>query len=506
MVSTRRAIGALCLLLCSCTTAQTILATCDELGEAIIVNDAGSMEFQMDENFECTGSTMSIGSGDVTIEGRGYSMKIGETFSPSDGSDIGGSLFANENGGTLTLRNIVFIDAGAVSTVSPLNIRAVRNEGALVVEGCTFLKLNQGVEGTGEYGGAIYTAGVNNDDSVAVTIRGSLFESNVATVAGGAIFATGSDAVTVEDSVFKMNEAANEDNQIAMGGGIFADSMVPLTVTNSSFSSNTAESAGSAIYLCGGNLVHSTFMRHETFGDVDGESYGAVTSKNNLGEGEGCEPLIVSNCSFNSNSLSGGIGGALAVFNGELEVMDTDFESNQGGAVYFSSSNGDGRDTIEMVNCGFLYNTAPFLQLEDDRMLGTAVLVENTYEDGLSVEMGTFDTIACFRNKPYECEWVEHQIESMHLGPFTCNACTKDGVSLVFKDDSIGGDDGGDDDNLRSVTPGDSSSDTSSGVVVGLAVALGFVLVAVVALGAWKIRVKRRSRRLLDGLNYDDNL
>lgn len=66
---------------------------------------------------------------------------------------------------------------------------------------------------------------------------------------------------------------------------------------------------------------------------------------------------------------------------------------------------------------------------------------------------------------------------------------TRDGVSLCSAED-------------RGIDTG--TDDSSEGLVIGLSVALGLTLVVIGALAAYKIRVRKNARRLMEDMGEQD--
>ncbi|CAM9133052.1 unnamed protein product [Discosporangium mesarthrocarpum] len=473
------------LLVCDHVASQTTVSTCDDLRDFV---ESGGGNFILENNVMCE-QTITVGSGTtVIVDGRGYQMEIITPFLPSDPTD--GSLFVSEDGADLTLLNIVFLDAGDGSTGTSSNIRAVYNSGSLLVDSCTFSRLNQGAGtgasgGEGLYGGAIYTNG-DHDGDAKVKIANSVFESNTAIFKGGAICAEGSDPLEIDSCSFKLNEADYiRDLAVAKGGTIYAARGVPLTVSSSEFSDDSATSAGSAIFMCGGTLADSSFRKHETYGEAypNAAIFGAVAS----GEkgGEECPPVTVTNCNFTEN-----VGGAMAVFEGDLIMKNVAFTDNGGGGLYFSSSSPSGRDILELDTVFFVYNKdpPPKIILPTGQGTGVAAVIENTSEEEDSAPVGTFTNIFCFRNDPFECEWVQENIVSRRDN-FVCRPCDLQGVPGEFGD------------NISN----DEASHYNS-IILGLSITLGVIVLLITCLGMWKCRVKRSARRLMDDMRHDDNL
>lgn len=205
----------------------------------------------------------------------------------------------------------------------------------LTLEGITFVGLSEGsVVGvvannltvknsifrdfyTADSGGAIYAQGF-------VTVDGSEFTSNRATLSGGAIAVDGGD-LTVTDSTFTDNHAEDD-----YGGAIYVDeegSGGELEVINSTFTSNTSSSGGGATYsYFDSTITDSTFNLNFT-----NSNGGAVSSANG--------DITVISSTFDSNDGMNG-GAIFSPYTGTMSVENSTFigneATNEGGAIYSS--------------------------------------------------------------------------------------------------------------------------------------------------------------------------
>ncbi|HWH27855.1 MAG TPA: right-handed parallel beta-helix repeat-containing protein, partial [Mycobacteriales bacterium] len=178
---------------------------------------------------------------DVTIDGDGVSISNG---------DVADRLFHVEPGGTARLIGLELLGGtapGAGSASGGGSGGAVLNAGSLTVENgriadSTAVRAGGGIEAS---------AGSET------TVVGTLFEGNSTGTSpgnGGGIHITGGGTVTVEDSEFLANTAANE------GGGVWNSAAATMTVIGSVFEGNVAagapaESGGGGLFNDGGTLV-----------------------------------------------------------------------------------------------------------------------------------------------------------------------------------------------------------------------------------------------------------
>ena len=238
-------------------------------------------------------------------------------------------------------------------------------------------------ENNSKNGGAIYLYMVedaeNNPDHVAAqaTVVGSVFESNIATTAGGAINISTGAILSAEDASFKSNSALEGGavsllssaskyidnnsmftlNVATAGEGGAINSKGILKFTGTKFVENKTESdgkRGGAVYLTAGYIEADGV----TFdGNVSTSSGGALVIT-------GAERARFNNGIFKNNT-SGYRGGAIYVTNTvDVKTISCEFTSNvadsRGGAVYFTTSaeyvDGDGE--IENSNSVFKNNNS----------------------------------------------------------------------------------------------------------------------------------------------------
>ena len=98
-----------------------------------------------------------------------------------------------------------------------------------------------------------------SDSPESVDITGCTFQSNVALMSGGAVYAGGSETLTITASTFNQNEVGTGDLGTGAGGDVWTNRLVELTVVDSTFSGSTAEYGGAAIVCCGATITTSNF-------------------------------------------------------------------------------------------------------------------------------------------------------------------------------------------------------------------------------------------------------
>lgn len=246
-----------------------------------------------------------------------------------------------------------------------------------VIDGCYF-----GYDYGMDNGGAlcIYSDGV--------TVKNSIFETNLAKNDGGAIYSLGK-GTTIANSTF-----TNCSSLTGNGGAIYIYSDYNL-ITNCTFTNCTALDNGGAIYVSGDyNIINdSKYFNNEAFNDGGAvyllgtdccvnnsyfesnsadEDGGAIYSKGTTG-------FDIDNCTFVNNS-AGVYGGAVALENPSL-VNGSVFENNSALAAGAIFSN----DELAVFDSLFDQNTAEIggaLVLSDDTAISNSNITNNNASSG----------------------------------------------------------------------------------------------------------------------------
>ncbi|MEO8527980.1 MAG: choice-of-anchor Q domain-containing protein [Pseudolysinimonas sp.] len=321
-------------------------------------------------------STITIPVG-VTIDGGG-DVTIGR----ADVSDFTQLEFILSNTDQdITLRDITItgIPAGSGAGVT-IAWGAGENPRNVTFDGLT-------VTGESSYIGAAYIERAEGT----VVVRGSSFTDNVGTITGGLdIASVNGPSVTVSDTTFDGNSAANagggfsmsdspdtdltlssvvfNDNHVTngVGGAMYLDSLADVlidgagTTGNSKFTNNDASDSGGAIYariLDSLTIRDTTMNDNEAIGDRGGAIWadtidGAVVidgvdAARNDSVGNGgflnlitAASIAVTNSVLSSNTSASGVGGAIFTYPDAattLTVSGSTFSLNSavfGGAVY----------------------------------------------------------------------------------------------------------------------------------------------------------------------------
>jgi len=138
----------------------------------------------------------------------------------------------------------------------------------------------------GELGGGLY---FDRCDSGDLTITNSTISGNETTDGGGGIWFDDSDTLTIVNTTVSGNTAGDS------GGGLYFDDGAGLTIRNSTFSGNTAAAA------YGGGAIHTDSSQIPT-------------------------TATIANSTFTENQA--GYGGAIAVFYGDLALLQTTISGN----------------------------------------------------------------------------------------------------------------------------------------------------------------------------------
>ena len=162
-----------------------------------------------------------------------------------------------------------------------------------------------------------------------MTLLNVTFEENQANKFGAAIYFDKFIKVTMKDCVFRNNTASLK------GGALWVYKLVSISMDNCRFMGNKAEKkAGGAIGIGASaqlNMILCT-LEDNTSGTDAGPIYIS-----------GGSDAVMSNCTLKGNSAGVG-GGAVGLYNSNLNLHDTIFQNN-------SACNGDGGGILAQDNC-----------------------------------------------------------------------------------------------------------------------------------------------------------
>ncbi len=206
---------------------------------------------------------------------------------------LAGGELALLNNGTLTITG----PSAATLTVSGNSASRIFNVASGLTASVSNLTLSGGKTTSGNYGGAITSAGT-------LTLTSCALSSNLTeSFFGGAVYNTGS--LTLNTCSVTGNTANAVGGGTGNGGAIFNETGATLVANNSSFNNNTAGVAdtiggyGGAILSNDGALVTLT-----------GSTFAGNTAITNGGALFNNGPLNITNCSFGTNT-AGNEGGAI---------------------------------------------------------------------------------------------------------------------------------------------------------------------------------------------------
>ncbi len=199
---------------------------------------------------------------------------------------------------------------------------------------------------TAQKGGAVYLG--NDDASVTVKLDisgDSLFDANITTGNGGAIFMTSGTLTAGKGTIFSNNET----NNWWCAGMAFVQTGGTATFTETVFKDHDTVTGsysmnGGAVYLHGGtlNFIDTDFTDNKVKGNYGGAVY------------QDAGTLSITGGTFSGNS-SNVSGGAIYTDNGTATITGTEFTGNKsasGGVIYQKSG------TLTITDAAFTGNTA----------------------------------------------------------------------------------------------------------------------------------------------------
>ncbi len=316
-------------------------------GTAITVAGAGSGSTVIDANHIDRAFAVQVGGG-LTLSG--LTIEDGTPSSSSSGSQNGGAIYSD---GSLTLASDVMLTDNSAGGAFGGAVYADGDSGSSLSVSDTTVESNLANEG-----GAIYDNTPNT-----MTIEGSRFSDDVASLLGGAIEGFNG-GMTIDSSTFT-------DNRAEDGGAIEWDTPLGTheSVTSSSFDGNSASGAGGVIGDFGSADV-ATFSG-DRFRNSSAPFGGAVY----LETAEGAR-YAFNQDQFDGNSSPGGQGGAMYIdvginsFNGSSFLGNT---ANQGGAIWVQAA-----DLLALVNTTMSNNSATDGGAIDDSSPTPAKLTNDT--------------------------------------------------------------------------------------------------------------------------------
>lgn len=246
------------------------------------------------------------------------------------------------------------------------------------------------IRANGTYiGGAVYCDGPSY-----LEVRGCVFKNNRSWFGSGIRMEYGD--LKVWNSIFSSNQTTNSGSNCQGSGSAISVSNGDLELTNVKFSGNSGCADGSTVHVPFGGIqaTDCLFIRNASTNNVSPLGGGAVrvagnstftrcTFQNNTSVGNGGAVVIYNyvplvtfqNCLFKGNSVSNGQGGAIYGYNGQNVIITnctfrnntTQFASNPsyyGGAIMMYQTN------LEIKNSTFSENTSPVIYQNGSSSLG----------------------------------------------------------------------------------------------------------------------------------------
>ncbi|MDL2246175.1 hypothetical protein LJB96_01005 [Methanobrevibacter sp. OttesenSCG-928-K11] len=319
------------------------------------------------ENSNFNNNTGDELGGAIAIEGGEYTI-VNSDFRLNSGVE-GGAIWIIE--GTLQINNTTFYhneaEKGGAIYLS--------ENGTLYIEESNF------THNEANNGGGIYI------EEGTLEIQDSFLHGNEATVNGGAIYHDLGD-LTIDNTIFDENSAIGNLSNPGFdgyGGGIYKGTGI-LEIANTNFTDNSAV-VGGAIDIGGmmniingdtdievsisNSLFENNFAYFgggffSWFGDVEIISSNFTENTGEVGAGIGLfsgtvtveDSIFINNNATSENPFVGeSLGGAIAMEDGNLNVINSYFENNsanEGGAI------GAGSGNVEIINSTFYENIASY--------------------------------------------------------------------------------------------------------------------------------------------------
>ncbi len=318
-------------------------------------------EFTLNSS-DAHGGAISMSSGTTTVTGDtkfienssgnhggavyvSYTENSDDTKNPGIFNMTGGSFVDNSSGGAggaISARTSceIHLDSTSFSSNSTEGTAFSGTGGGVIyTNNGAFTLTDVTVDGSSSaaYGGAMSIAASTG------TITNSTFTSNTAGHSGGVLYVRGSCTVTVNNSIFRNNQATatfEYADKISRGGGaIHVEEKATVNVTGGSFVSNAAlgttdvTSSGSEMTDAGGAII------------VDGGT------------------LNVSGAAFTSNTANNGAAiGTSRSKKTKMNISGCTFTSNHstqnGGGIYIQNGVKNEVDDIIITDCTFVKNVA----------------------------------------------------------------------------------------------------------------------------------------------------
>lgn len=320
----------------------------------------------------------------------------GTSFKNNTSATKDGGAIAINNSSTSVIKNASFDGNKALGTDAAGGAIALI-KGTLSIDNTNFTN-NQS-----NYGGAVYQY---TNKNVAMDIKNSTFDSNIAkngggalgifkeakisgskfinnkaeTEDGGAIFLGAESVTNIDNTIFNGNTAATDGGTITTRDYNANNSAAKLDIVNSTFTSNTATTNGGAInnyfYISAENGEFVT-IKETTFDGNSAKNGGAVYNHGVADLNGKYGSIKADNVTFTNNTASN-YGGA--IYNeGNLDISNSKFTSNKagnwGGAIYANTTVTNASGTKE--NNGGVINISNTEFDGNSASIGGAIFLHN---------------------------------------------------------------------------------------------------------------------------------
>lgn len=320
----------------------------------------------------------------------------GTSFKNNTSATKDGGAIAINNSSTSVIKNASFDGNKALGTDAAGGAIALI-KGTLSIDNANFTN-NQS-----NYGGAVYQY---TNKNVAMDIKNSTFDSNIAkngggalgifkeakisgskfinnkaeTEDGGAIFLGAESVTNIDNTIFNGNTAATDGGTITTRDYNANNSAAKLDIVNSTFTSNTATTNGGAInnyfYISAENGEFVT-IKDTTFDGNSAKNGGAVYNHGVSDLNGKYGSIKADNVTFTNNTASN-YGGA--IYNeGNFDISNSKFTSNKagnwGGAIYANTTVTNASGTTE--NNGGVINITNTEFDGNSASIGGAIFLHN---------------------------------------------------------------------------------------------------------------------------------
>jgi parallel beta-helix repeat protein len=235
------------------------------LGGALYIGNYYAQTIIEDSIFQ--DNTSVLGGGALYLSGWTTHLNR-NTFTGNSSTDlnwVGGAVYAQVSGGTLSLVGNTFSDNSCAGSGAGL---FATDSGPIVLTGNIFSNNVAGGEGGGGY--------ISAEFGGSVTLSGNRFIGNSGTSSGGIFLASDTGPVLVSGNIFQRNLASISSQ--SNGGGLTVFSQNALTMVNNLLAENTTSGRGAGaflnLYSNDNRITNNTFTGNHSTG-----AYGRANSQ-----------------------------------------------------------------------------------------------------------------------------------------------------------------------------------------------------------------------------------